>query len=86
MRFLRSFPMRGVGLADVTVGVALTLIIFLSIFGVLRASLILSALAKAKSSAIALANERIENVRAFAYDSVGTVGGTPAGLVLGPEN
>ena len=86
MRFLRSFPMRGMGLADVTVGVALTLIIFLSIFGVLRASLLLSALTKAKSSAIALANERVEHVRALAYDDVGTLGGIPAGLIEAEED
>src|SRR3989344_592766 len=86
MRFLRSFPMRGMGLADVTVGVALTLIIFLSICGVLRASLLLSALTKAKSSAIALANERVEHVRALAYDDVGTLGGIPAGLIEAEED
>ncbi|MFM2330564.1 MAG: hypothetical protein RLZZ26_71, partial [Candidatus Parcubacteria bacterium] len=38
---------KGFSLIDVVVGVALMLVLFLSLFGVLKASLILSTLAKA---------------------------------------
>ena len=72
---------RGFGLVDVIVGVALMLIIFLSLFGVLRASLMLSALAKAKATAVELASTQMEYLRGLSYDALGTVGGIPAGLV-----
>ncbi|HEY4500650.1 MAG TPA: hypothetical protein VJI70_00040 [Candidatus Paceibacterota bacterium] len=72
---------RGFGLVDVVVGVALMLILFLSLFGVLRSSLMLSALAKAKAAATELASTQMEYLRGLSYDSLGTVGGIPAGLV-----
>ena len=72
---------RGFGLVDVIVGVALMLLLFLALFGVLRASLMLSALAKAKASAVELASTQIEYLRGLSYDTLGTVGGIPAGLV-----
>ena len=72
---------RGFGIVDVIVGVALMLIIFLSLFGVLRASLMLSALAKAKATAVELASTQMEYLRGLSYDALGTVGGIPAGLV-----
>ena len=72
---------QGFGLIDVIVGVALMLILFLALFGVLRASLMLSALAKAKAAAVELASSQMEYLRGLSYDSLGTVGGIPAGLV-----
>lgn len=72
---------QGFGMVDVIVGVALMLLLFLALFGVLRASLMLSALAKAKASAVELASTQIEYLRGLSYDALGTVGGIPAGLV-----
>jgi hypothetical protein len=72
---------KGFSLIDVVVGVALMLVLFLSLFGVLKASLILSTLAKAKSAATELADSQMEYLHGLAYDSVGTVGGIPAGIV-----
>ena len=72
---------RGFSLVDVVVGVALMLVLFLALFGVLRASLILSSLTKANSAAVELASTQIEYLRGLAYDSIGTVGGIPAGTV-----
>ncbi|MBI4065977.1 carboxypeptidase regulatory-like domain-containing protein [Candidatus Kaiserbacteria bacterium] len=66
---------------DVIIGVALMLVLFLSLFGVLRASLILSTLAKAKASAVELASTQIEYLRGLSYDSLGTVGGIPSGAI-----
>lgn len=74
--------MRGMTLVDVLVGTALMLIFFLALFGILRASLTLTTLAQAKAGATAVAETNMEYLRSLAYDSLGTVGGIPAGLVL----
>lgn len=76
-----SRSLRGFGLVDVIVGIALMLVLFLALFGVMRASLMLSALAKAKASATELASTQMEYLRGLSYDELGTVGGIPAGLV-----
>jgi len=73
---------RGMSLIDVVVGVALLLILFLALFGVLRASLLVSNVAKAKADATALAQTQMEYLRGLSYDSVGTVGGIPAGAAF----
>ena len=65
---------KGFGLIDVIVGIALMLIMFLALFGVMRASLMLSALAKAKASAVELASTQMEYLRGLSYDALGTVG------------
>ena len=70
---------KGFGLIDVIVGIALMLIMFLALFGVLRASLMLSTLSKAKASAVELASTQMEYLRGLSYDSLGTVSGIPAG-------
>lgn len=72
---------RGMSLIDVVVGVALILIIFLALLGLLRASLLISSSSKAKAGATAVATTQIEYLRSLPYDSVGTVGGIPAGPV-----
>ena len=72
---------RGMSLVEVVVGVALMLIVFLALFGVLRASLILSTLAKAEAGATAIAETQMEYLRGLTYDSLGTVHGIPAGVV-----
>ncbi|MHB1163266.1 MAG: carboxypeptidase-like regulatory domain-containing protein [Minisyncoccota bacterium] len=72
---------RGFSLIDVIVGVSLLLVLFLALFGVLRASLTLSAVTKAGAGAVALANTQMEYLRGISYDSLGTVGGIPAGTV-----
>ena len=77
MYFLR----RGFTLVDVIVGTALMLVLFLALFGILRASLEVSALAKAKATAIEVASTQIEYMRGLSYDSLGTVGGIPAGTI-----
>ena len=76
-----SRELRGFSLIEAIVGVALMLLLFLSLFGVLRASLMLSAIAKSKAVAIELASTQMEYLHGLAYDAVGTVGGIPAGLV-----
>ncbi|RTL01733.1 MAG: carboxypeptidase regulatory-like domain-containing protein [Neisseriaceae bacterium] len=73
-------PMRGMSLIDVLVGSALVLVIFLGLVGLLRASLLVAGLAKAKAGATAIADNQVEYVRALDYDQVGTIGGIPAGV------
>ena len=72
---------RGMSLIDVVVGCALILIVFVGLIGLLRASLLISGIAKARAGATAIAETQLEYVRGLDYDIVGTVGGIPAGLV-----
>ncbi len=76
--------LRGVSLMDVVVGSALVLIIFVGLFGLLRASVQVAGLSKLRAAATELASSRMEYLRSLHYDDVGTVGGIPAGLV--PQN
>lgn len=76
---------RGITLIDVIVGVALAMLIFVGLFGAFRLSVELIALSKARSGALALANERMELLRSLSYDDVGTAGGIPSGAVAQTE-
>ena len=76
-----SRPLRGVSLIDVIVGTFLVLVVFMTLFGLLRASILVSAVAKARASATSLATSQLEYVRSLSYDSVGTIGGIPPGIV-----
>jgi type II secretory pathway pseudopilin PulG len=78
---MRRFFLRGMSLIEVVVGIALLLSIFMALFGLLRASLQLSALAKAKAVAVELASTQMEYLRGLSYASLGTVGGTPSGSI-----
>jgi len=68
-------------LIDVLVGTFLILIVFLGIFGAYQLSLKVVGLSKAKITATALANQKIELVRNLAYNDVGTIGGIPSGII-----
>lgn len=76
-----SRALRGVTLVDTVIGVFLVVIVFLALVGLMRASLLVSSLAKAKAGATAVANTQMEYIRSLPYDSVGTVGGIPAGAI-----
>jgi hypothetical protein len=72
---------RGMSLIDVVVGTALILIIFTALFGLLRASVLVSGMVKSEATATAVANNQMEYIRSLAYTSVGTVGGIPSGAI-----
>lgn len=72
---------KGFSLIDVVVGIALILILFLSLFGILKASLMVSSLVRAKTGASAVAATHMEYLRGISYNSLGTVGGIPSGSV-----
>ncbi len=76
---------RGVTLLDTVVGTALMLVIFLGITGAFQLSVDVVINNKARSGAIALANERMEYIRSIAYASIGTVGGIPSGSISQSE-
>ncbi len=78
---MHAVRMRGMSLIDVIVGSALMLIMFVALLGVLRASLLVSELAKAKATATATAQSQMEYLRGLSYASLGTVGGIPNGSV-----
>lgn len=66
-------------LVDVIVGMAIMLLVFLSIFGSFKIAIDLVYSTKAKAGAVALVADRLEYIRSLPYDSVGTVGGIPPG-------
>ncbi len=74
--------MRGMTLIDVLVGSAIAATIFTAIFGLLRASEQISTLATETAAATAIANSQMEYIRSLPYDSVGTLGGIPAGTIV----
>lgn len=71
---------------EVLVGTALMLIVFAGIFGLIRMGFKMIGQSKARVTAAAIANEKIELVRNLAYDSVGTIGGVPNGSIPETEN
>ncbi|HEY4522772.1 MAG TPA: hypothetical protein VJK73_00155, partial [Candidatus Paceibacterota bacterium] len=72
---------RGMSLIEIIIGTALMLVVFVSLMGVLRASLMVSSLARAAAGANAIAGTQMEYLRGLSYDALGTVGGIPAGGV-----
>ena len=60
--------MRGVSFIDVIVGSALVLIVFLTLFTLLRVSLLVSTIAKARAAATSVATSQMEYVRSLSYD------------------
>lgn len=71
----------GFTLIDVLLAIGILLVAFVGIFGALQASVQLVSLSKAKSGAIALANEQLEILRSLSYDDVGTIAGIPSGNI-----
>ncbi|MDO8561216.1 MAG: carboxypeptidase regulatory-like domain-containing protein [bacterium] len=72
---------RGVTLIDTVVGSALMLVVFVGIAGVFKLSVDVITNNKARAGAIALAGDRMEYIRSFAYASIGTAGGIPSGII-----
>lgn len=76
-----SYKNKGFTFIEVLVGVALILLVFLAIFGLLQLSLKIAGQSKARITAIALANQRIEIVKNLPYNQVGTISGIPSGII-----
>lgn len=71
----------GSSLIDVIVGVAIISVVFVGIFGIFKLSIELVSNSKAKTGALALANEQMEFLRSLSYDNVGAIGGIPSGNI-----
>lgn len=70
---------------DTVVGTALMLVIFLGIAAAFKLSVDVVTNNKARGSAIALANERMEFIRSITYTAIGTSGGIPSGSIAQSE-
>lgn len=82
-KFKKKFLNKNAGLSliDVIVGTGLILLVFVSIFGVLKLSINVIAHSKARIGATSVAQDQIERMRSLKYDSVGTLNGIPAGNI-----
>jgi len=76
----------GLTLVESLVGIALLLIVFVGIFGLIRLNMKIVAQSKAKTTATALANQKIELARNLPYNQIGTAGGIPSGVIPETEN
>jgi hypothetical protein len=74
----------GISLVGTLVGVAVLLLVFLTLFSSFHAMLTFAERNRLRANALMLANEHIETIRALPYDSVGTVAGLPPGAI--PQN
>ncbi len=75
---------RGFSFVELLIGTAVIALFFGGLFGAIQYSVKVIALSKAKSGALAIANERIEYLRSLIYADVGTVSGIPSGAM--PQN
>ncbi len=75
---------RGFSLIEVVIVSAVLLLFFGGLFVLVEYVFKLSTNARARLSALSLANERMEYIRSLTYDAVGTVAGIPAGNI--PQN
>jgi hypothetical protein len=66
-------------LIDTLAGIALFVLVFTSLFAGARLAIGVIANNKAKTGALAVLNQKMEEIKSTAYDSLGTVGGIPAG-------
>lgn len=76
---------RAFSLIDTLVGIALMTMVFFALLSAFRYSITLLGLAKMQITAVALADEQMEYIRSITYDSIGTLGGIPAGNLLQTE-
>ncbi len=72
---------KGLTLIEVMVGAALMLTVFLGIFGLIQLSFKVVAQSKARVTATAFANQKIELAHNLSYAQIGTLGGIPAGSI-----
>lgn len=77
---------RGVSVIDTIVGIALLLLVFTGLTGVLQLTVSAVSNNKARIGALSLANERLEYIRSLPYLSVGTTSGIPNGAIPQTEN
>lgn|GEM_PF-2077109 len=72
----------GFTFADILVGLTILSLTLVSVVPLFALSAKVVATSEAELSAVNLANKELEKVRSLDYDSVGTVGGNPTGVVV----
>jgi prepilin-type N-terminal cleavage/methylation domain-containing protein len=72
---------RGFSFIEMIITIAIVALVFGGIFASVQSMLQLMSHTKVTTSALALANEKIEYIRSLSYDDVGTVSGIPNGLI-----
>lgn len=77
---------RGMTLIEVLFTIGVVGIVFVGIYGVFKVSIAVVTDSKARAGALALAQERMEQIRSLPYTAVGTSGGIPAGTLAQSES
>src|SRR3989344_498683 len=83
-RFIPS--LRGISLIETLVGLAVFMIIAVSVYQAYTGLLKIFSVARVKIIAGYIGNEQMEVIRNLSYASVGTVGGVPAGILPPTQN
>ncbi len=77
---------KGFTLVETLVGVGVLMIIIIGLYGAFQLGLKVVAQSKARITATALANQKIEIAKNLPYSQVGTVSGIPSGSITETEN
>lgn len=80
-----KYNRRGFNLVEAVVGTAILLMFALSLYGLMTGALNLINDDQNRTVALGIARKKIELIKNLPYDSVGTVGGIPAGTLLQSE-
>ena len=75
---------RGLSLVEMLVTIAIFTLVFGGLFAAVQYTLKIMSSSKATTSALSLANERLEYIRSLTYNNIGTVSGIPNGPI--PQN
>ncbi len=75
----------GFSLVEAIVGISLVFIFFLGIYSAFVFGLKVVGQSKAKATALALANQKIEEIENLPYKDIGTIGGIPQGTIKEEE-
>ena len=72
----------GFTLIETLVGVAILAIVMLGIYGIFQGSLRMVSSSRARLTAQALINQKLEEARNLSYNKIGTLGGIPSGTII----
>jgi prepilin-type N-terminal cleavage/methylation domain-containing protein len=71
----------GFTLIETLIGIAILAIVMLGIYGIFQGSLRMVSNSRARLTAQALVNQKLEEARNISYNKVGTLGGIPSGAI-----
>lgn len=81
---MQRYSQHGMSLVGTIVGIAIFILVFLTLYASFHAMLTFSERNRLRANALFLVNEHLEYIRALPYDSIGTVAGLPSGAI--PQN